>query len=309
MEKNLLWVQTGGTFACKKTEKGLAPATDDKFTAEVIDTFTKGRAVSIIPALLMDKDSTEMNIKDIRKISAFINKNIRKYDGVIITHGTDTMAYTAALLCVMLENPPIPVILTGSQLPFQEEKTDARKNFKDSVTAALCDKLKTVCVVFDGKIYHGLDCYKADSVSPDAFSAYDGVLGEIKEDEVFIKDSKRIKVGEYRYNKDINEKVALIKLTPFFDEGVIDYYISQGIKGLVIEGYGTGGVPARVIKKLKAAEKKGVRSMVITQCKKGGTRLDIYEVGNNVKNSGIMDGKKLGTEGAVAEICRRQISE
>ena len=305
MNKKLLWVQTGGTFACKKTENGLAPATDEKFTAEIINTFTKGKAVNITPALLMDKDSTEMDIEDIRKISSFVNENIKKYDGVIITHGTDTMAYTAALLCVMLENTPIPVILTGSQLPYYAKESDAHKNFEDSITAAFCEELKTVCVVFNGKIYHGLDCYKADSVSFDAFSAYNEILGEINKDKVFIKDSGRIKIGEYRYNSDINEKVALIKLTPTFDENVIDYYVEKGVSGFVIEGYGTGGIPVRVIEKLKKAKEKGIESVVITQCRHGGTNTALYEVGNNVKQAGIIDGGKLGAEGAIAEICRR----
>ena len=93
---------------------------------------------------------------------------------------------------------------------------------------------------------------------------------------------------------------------------MIEYYILSGTKGFVIEGYGTGGIPLRVLKKLKKANKKGILSMVITQCKNGGTALDVYEVGSNVKEAGIIDGGKLGTEGAVAkmgEICQRQISQ
>ncbi len=311
MEK-ILWISTGGTFACQKTEKGLSPKADENFALDIIRDFKGEKNTEITPALLMNKDSTEMNIRDIRKIAALINKNINLYNGIVITHGTDTMAYTSAMLSVMLKNPPIPIILTGSQLPYSAENTDAKRNFGDSIIAALSEDLKTVCVVFSGKIFHGMDCYKASSKAFDAFSAYDKALGEIKNGKVIIKDKGRITTGEYFYNKNICEKIAVIKLTPDFDENMIEYYIQSGTKGFVIEGYGTGGIPLRVLKKLKKANKKGILSMVITQCKNGGTALDVYEVGSNVKEAGIIDGGKLGTEGAVAkmgEICRRQISK
>ncbi len=305
MEK-ILWISTGGTFACQKTEKGLSPKADEKFASDIIKDFTGDKNTEITPALLMNKDSTEMTVRDIKKIAGLINKNIKNYKGIIITHGTDTMAYTSAMLSVMLKNPPIPIILTGSQLPYNEENTDAKRNFRDSITAALSDDIKTVCVVFNGRIFHGMDCYKASSKAFDAFSAYDKALGEVKNGKAVIKDKGRIGTGEFYYNKDICEDIALIKLTPDFDENMIEYYILNGTKGFVIEGYGTGGIPSGVLKKLKKANKKGILSMVITQCKNGGTALDVYEVGSNVKAAGMIDGGKLGAEGAVArmgEIC------
>lgn len=306
MKKNILWISTGGTFACKKTEKGLSPKADEKFAEKIICTFTRDNDIKITPALLINKDSTEMRISDIKKMAECVKENINSYTGIIITHGTDTMAYTSAMLSVMLKNSPIPIIITGSQLPFTAENTDAEKNFSDSIAAALCDELKTVCVVFDGKIFHGMDCYKASSTSFDAFAAYDEILGKAEGGRVEIKDKKRINSGEFIYNEDICEDIALIKLTPSFDENILDYYIKNGARGFVIEGYGTGGIPERVIERLRKAGENGILSMVITQCKSGGTALAVYEVGNNVSKAGIIDGGRLGAEGAVArmaEIC------
>ena len=166
-------------------------------------------------------------------------------------------------------------------------------------------ELKCVSVVFDKSIFHGLDCYKASSIDRSAFSAYDKKTGFIEKGKVIISDKSRIEKGVYKFCPDICEKVTLIKLTPCFDEEIIDSYIEKGTRGFVIEGYGTGGIPERVIEKLRKAKENNIPSMLITQCKSGGTDLEIYEVGNNALCAGIIDGKKLGAEGALAIMMKK----
>lgn len=306
MKKRILWISTGGTFSCEKREKGLSPASDTEFMERITaDNSDLSEIADIVLCPLMNTDSTEMNTEMLKQIAAEIDKEIRNFDGMIITHGTDTMAYTSALLSVMIENPSVPIVMTGSQKPYFCDNTDAKDNFRNAVTAACESELKSVCVVFDGQIFDGLDCYKSSSVDYSAFSAYDRKIGVIEKGRVIISDYDRMSKGEYRFSSDICEKIALIKLSPNFDEAIIDCYIKNGTKGFVIEGYGTGGIPKRVIEKLKAAKENNIPSMLITQCKNGGTDLTVYEVGSNALDIGIIDGKKLGAEGALAMMMKK----
>ncbi len=306
MKKRILWISTGGTFSCEKTEKGLSPASDTEFMKRITeDNSDLSDMADIIPCPLMNTDSTEMNTEKIKLIASEIDKEIKNYDGVVITHGTDTLAYTSALLSVMIENPQIPIVLTGSQKPYFSPDTDAKDNFTAAVIAACESELKSVCVVFDSQIFNGLDCCKASSVDFSAFAAYDRKTGVIEKGRVIISDYDRMSEGEYKFCPRICENIALIKLSPNFDESIIDSYIKNGTNGFVIEGYGTGGIPQRVLEKLKNAKENNIPSMLITQCKSGGTDLTVYEVGNNAIDIGIIDGKKLGAEGALAIMMKK----
>ena len=140
MKSKILWISAGGTFSCLKTEKGLSPASDKQFMNSILsDNADITDIADISPYPLMNIDSTEMSISDIKLIASEINKQINNFDGILITHGTDTMAYTAALLSVMLENIPVPVVITGSQKPYFSDDTDAKQNFKDAFSA-VCEK-------------------------------------------------------------------------------------------------------------------------------------------------------------------------
>lgn len=301
MKNKILWISTGGTFSCIETKNGLSPASDNEFMKKIVEDNKEIKNFADITfSGLFNIDSTEMDFDKIKAIANEINKEINNYDGILITHGTDTMAYTCALLSVMIENPPVPIVLTGSQKPYFCENTDAKKNFKNAIYALCNKKLICVCVVFDKSIFYGLDCTKSSSTDIDAFSAYDKPLGVIENGKAEILNEDIIKKGEYKFFPDICDKVALIKLNPFFDESIIDCYIKKGIKGFVIEGYGVGGIPGKVIEKLEKAKDNNIFSMLISQCKNGGTDLSIYEVGKNASLAGIADGKKLGVEGALA---------
>lgn len=111
------------------------------------------RKYDIVPMTLMNIDSSDMTISDQKRIADTIDDNIGKYDGIVITHGTDTMAYTAAALSVMTENPPVPVVLTGSQRPFFDSGSDAPANFEDALAVAGGGTVCRVCVVFGGKLW------------------------------------------------------------------------------------------------------------------------------------------------------------
>ena len=119
MRKRILWIQTGGTFSCEDTKSGLAPQSSEEQAVKILALMPQVcEKYDIVPMTLMNIDSSDMTISDQKRIADTIGDNIGKYDGIVITHGTDTMAYTAAALSVMTENPPVPVVLPGSQRPF-----------------------------------------------------------------------------------------------------------------------------------------------------------------------------------------------
>ena len=131
MRKRILWIQTGGTFSCEGTIRGLAPQSSEEQAGKILALMPQVcEKYDIVPMTLMNIDSSDMTISDQKRIADTIGDNIGKYDGIVITHGTDTMAYTAAALSVMTENPPVPVVLTGSQRPFLTAAVMHRRTLK-----------------------------------------------------------------------------------------------------------------------------------------------------------------------------------
>lgn len=177
----------------------------------------------IVPMTLMNIDSSDMTISDQKRIADTIDDNIGKYDGIVITHGTDTMAYTAAALSVMTENPPVPVVLTGSQRPFFDSGSDAPANFEDALAVAGGGTVCRVCVVFGGKIMDGRDCTKIDTVSDNAFTCVKGNIGTVKSGRVKITCNEPC-VGKYRYDCSLcraDGKVAVLDMHPSFNPDMI----------------------------------------------------------------------------------------
>ena len=153
---------TGGTFSCVGTDRGLMPRSGDEQAEKMLSLMPDIiENYDITPLVLMNIDSSDMTVKHHKMIADAIDANIDKYDGIVMTHGTDTMAYTAAALSVMLRNPPIPIVLTGSQRPFFDENSDAPKNFADAFEVS--DKAVTggIVVVFGGRIMRGCDCVRS----------------------------------------------------------------------------------------------------------------------------------------------------
>ncbi len=303
MKKKFLWITTGGTFSSSQSENGLVPDNYSQFILDSIPKLTEKYDIDINELFCID--STEITLAHQKRLAKEINRNIASYDGIVITHGTDTMAYTASLLCIMLENPPVPVILTGSQLPFTAENTDARKNFMDAFTAAADMRIKTVAVVFDKKIFLGRDCYKKNTLDFNAFSCRHKPLGHITEGSEILL-TREIEQGQYCFHPDICDNIAVLKVTPFFNTDIIDYCIEKGMKGIIIEGYGAGNLPEKVCVKLKEAYTcHNIISVLVTQCYKGKIDRSLYKTGINTKESMILAKEYLTTEAALAYLAKK----
>lgn len=309
MKKRILWILTGGTFSCVKTENGLAPCSSREQAERVLAAMPEiCGAYEVTPLVLMNIDSSDMTTADHKRIADTTDRNISDFDGIVITHGTDTMAYTAAALSVMIKNPPVPIVLTGSQRPFFDKYSDAPKNFADAVAVAGKSTINTVCVVFCGKIMSGNDCTKLDTVADTAFGSKRQDLGEIFGNDIKIFASEKITAGKYSYDSSLcraDGKVVVLSMHPSFDPEIIRLLYSAGIRGFVIRCYGAGGIPEKTREAFGEVIAKGARAVAVTQCLHGGADLGIYAVGSDAQRAGIEDGGYMTEEYASAWLMKK----
>lgn len=282
--KKILLIATGGTIASRAGAEGLAPSMDSAGLLRCvpeINRFCEADSVQIF-----NIDSTNITPDHWIKIAETIKENYEKYDGFVICHGTDTMAYTAAVLSYMVRHSPKPIVLTGSQKPIDKEDTDARINLRDSFLYASSDKASDVVIVFQGKVIAGT---RARKIRTKSFNAFDSVdfpeLARIRDGKI-VPYIVKAKEKEAEFSLKLNRKVGMINLTPGMDSGILDVYFQYN-DAVVLSGYGTGGIPEGeyygfydVIEKW---QNKGKTLVVTTQVQSEGSDMSIYRVGLGFK--------------------------
>ena len=302
--KRILWLLTGGTFSCVPSDSGLAPASSDTQAREILLCMPYlTEKYDIVPKVLMNIDSTDMTPERLRTIAETADGSVGSYDGIVITHGTDSMAYTAAALSVMLSSVPVPIVLTGSQRPFFAENSDARRNFADAIAVATDSRFRCVSVIFNGRIFLGSDCTKTDSVCLDAFSAKAKQLGAVDNEVPRLISPEILPCGKYTFDASLckyGDKIAVLPVHPYLDASIIPLLISSGIRGFVIICYGAGGIPCKIIEELGKAVYKGVVAIAVSQCLHGGVDMGIYAVGTKAQKAGIISGGNMTVEYAAA---------
>jgi L-asparaginase len=230
---------------------------------------------------------------------------LRNCDGVVITHGTDTMAYTAAMLSFMLTNLDKPVILTGSQRPMSDPFTDAKKNLLDAVRTAV-EGYPGIYIVFGGRIIKGTKASKVHTTADKAFDSINApISGKIKGKNVVMKYPLPHGTGGVNMDINISKDVFPLKLTPGINPDIIDKIISEGYKGIVIEAFGLGGVPNKyrdLLKPIRNAIEKDVLVVAMTQCRNGITDLSNYEVSREAQDTGIIPVSNMTAEAAVTKL-------
>ena len=231
------------------------------------------------------------------------------YDGFVITHGTDTMAYTAAALSQMLNNCQKPVVLTGAQLPIQAEGSDAPDNVYHAFLAATSD-LKGVALVFGDKVIHGACAKKLYTENFNGFASINrDPLATISHNHLFWQKGALqgggYGEGEFAVNTALEPKVAVVKLIPGTTPDILEFYLAKGYKGLVIESFGAGGVPNASNNWLPELEKvlqAGVTVVCATQCLYDGVHLDTYPIGVLAKRLGAQSAELDTIETSVAKL-------
>lgn len=305
--KKILVIATGGTIACSDSGDGLKPSYDVNDLLAHIPSINE--ACDVTGELIMNIDSTNMNPKFWVKIGTVINKNYRLYDGFVVTHGTDTLAYTSAGMSYILNGLKKPVVFTGAQHSIEEFGTDAKQNLNDAILYAL-EGIPGVFVAFDGKIINGTRAMKVKTKSLDAFSSVNyPFVAKVKYGKVYHNhdlERKFIQVafGEFSVDTQLCTDIMVLKLFPGMDTKIFDF-IKDNYKGLIIESFGTGGIPFEnndIISKVKELVENGMPVVVTTQCLEEGIDFEIYEVGRKLIQSNIIFAKNMNTEAIVAKL-------
>lgn len=236
-------------------------------------------------------DSTNMTPRNWDRIIGEVARSYGRYDGFVVTHGTDTMAYTAAALSLGLGNLGKPVILTGSQIPGWEIETDARRNLVNAMRLAVRD-LSGVYVVFDERVIRGSRASKASESKLDAFTSINAPdAGEIRVAIRLDRGLPRRRAGALAVRPGFEPDIFVATLTPGADPGDLVFLLDdRRIRGIILQAYGTGNIPYDFDAFFRLARRKRVPVVVTSQCLHGMTQMRSYDVGRRALKLGVIEG-------------------
>ena len=281
--KKILFIATGGTIASKKSENGLKPQISPEELLSYIPSLQEICHVDTIQ--LLNLDSSNMEPRHWIMMEECIKEHYAEYDGFVIAHGTDTMAYTAAGLSYMIQNSTKPIVITGSQKPINMDITDAKTNLLDSFTYASDDKSQGVVIVFDGKVIAGTRAKKVRSKSYNAFSSIDFPSLAVIQDRQIMRYIPMIPYEEeVRFYNQMNENIFLLKLIPGISTQMLTYIFSH-YDAIIVESFGVGGIPLSIQKTFYDLCSQYPEKTIImaTQVAHEGSDMTVYEVGNEMK--------------------------
>lgn len=282
-KKKILLLATGGTIASKKSENGLKPQITPE---ELLEFIPQVRDICEIEAVqLLNLDSSNMEPVHWRKMVQAIRERYARYDGFVIAHGTDTMAYTAAALSYMIQNTKKPIVITGAQKPIDLEITDAKSNLIDSFLYAANEKSQGVQIVFDGKVIAGTRAKKVRSKSYNAFSSIDyPCLAMIQDMNIMRYIPMLPYEEEVRFYEELDESVFLMKLIPGIKPKVLKS-IFENYDCIIVESFGVGGIPKSLAGDFYRLCQEYPDKLVVmaTQVAHEGSDMTVYEVGHDMK--------------------------
>lgn len=301
--KKILMLTTGGTIASAPGSEGLAPRGSDEILSHLGSGFS---GCEVTTREIFTLDSTNIQPEEWKVIAAAIYDGFSGYDGIVVTHGTDTMAYTASMLCFMLKNPPVPVVLTGSQVPIAHPLTDAVFNLRCAFAMAESGR-PGVFVAFDRKIMLGCRAVKVRTTGFDAFESVNcPPVGIVNAAGLCLRDELLpVRSGEPALDTAIDTGVFLLKLTPCTNPSIIDMLIDAGTRGIVIEAFGAGGIQfirRDFVAKLERAAREKIPVVVCSQCLYESSELSIYQVGQKALEQGAIQGYDMTSEAAVTKL-------
>ncbi len=312
--KKILLIATGGTIASVQTADGMMPGLDGKGLIERVPAL--GKICDIATLELMQLDSTNIQPEHWIQMAHAVQDNYANYDGFVISHGTDTMAYSSSALYYMLENLAKPVVLTGSQLSLTEEGSDAPDNLITAFTAAAQGR-PGVYLAFFGRLIQGNAVKKLYTENFHAFHSINvpevAVLekGQLKfnpDYDTYLKEHPHNQSGgDLIVHDQLNTKVSIVELSPGFDKFYIKYLVEAGCEGIILKVFGSGGIPGvessgNILPCIDYAINKGVRVIATTQCIYDGTHMDRYEVGLTALKHGVESGGDLTSEALVVKL-------
>ncbi len=317
---NILLIYTGGTIGMMKDYKTNALKAFD-FT-QLLDKIPELQQLNChIESISFENpiDSSNMNTKFYVDIVEIIEKNYDSFDGFVILSGSDTMSYISSAISFMLENLQKPVIFTGSQLPIGDLRTDAKENLITSIEVACAQKngepiIQEVCLYFEYKLYRANRTTKMNAEQFEAFVSMN--YPPLAESGVYLKfnehylwrninanDSK--KSSSLIVRKNLITDIAILKIFPGITKNVVESMLNiKNLKGVVLETFGSGNAPNEnwFINLIKEAIEKNIRIVNVTQCLGGNVNQGHYETSVALKKIGVVSGKDITTEAAVAKL-------
>ena len=305
----VLILHTGGTIGMTRTENGYQP--DGDYFRKAIMHMDSLRAEGMPEWDFMETDplldSSRMSVEEWNMIGTFIADNYESYDGFVILHGTDTMAYTASALSFMLKGLKKPVVLTGSQIPLCETRSDGRDNLITSLIIAGEAKVKEVCIYFGGELLRGNRATK--------FSA-DGMHAFITPNYPVLASAGiaiRYQEAAFRKPEDVpfecrlfeNIPIGVLKIFPGLHASVFSSVMTRDLRGIVLETFGSGNLPYdedELLGLLRKADEKGIVVTICSQCLQATVDPHLYEAGSVLAKSEAVSGRDMTTEAAVAKL-------
>ena len=252
-------------------------------------------------------DSSDMTVSEWNRIGKIISDRYKDYDGFVVLHGTDTMAYTASALSFMLENLDKPVILTGSQIPLCEIRSDGLDNLVTSMIIASQGIIREVCLYFGGKLMRGNRSTKMSADGMRAFSSPNcPLLAEAGISITYMPYPPLPKHdGEFSFCPFIDVPIGVLKIFPGIRFPLFEGVMTEKLKGIVLETFGAGNIPSdngTLLPIIKKAFESGSVVAVCSQCPQGTVSLGIYETSSSLKKAGAVSGYDMTTESAVAKL-------
>ena len=301
-KKKILLLTTGGTIASMPGGEGLEPHRSDVMERELNQLRTY---YDISVRDVMCLDSSNIRPEEWQLIARRVFEERTGFDGIVVSHGTDTMAYTASAVTFMLPNIDLPVVFTGSQLPLADMLSDGPDNLRTAFAMA-ASGCCGVFLAFDRKVMLGC---RAVKIRASGFSAFDSInaryaakvsnRGLVIDYDVIPK-----RTGEARLCENISRNVFLLKLTPGLNPAVFDMLAAMGYKGIVVEAFGLGGVNVlhKGLRGIHRAVEDGISVVITTQCLYDSANLEVYQVGTKLLEMGVIQGRDMTSEAAMTKL-------
>ena len=303
--KKILLIATGGTIASKSSEEGLTPLLSSQ---ELLAHVPQVKEFCTVDTMqIMNIDSTNIQPEYWLDIANTIKEHYADYDGFVVCHGTDTMAYTTAALSYLIQNSPKPIVVTGAQKPIDMEITDAKTNLADRLLFASYDNAHGVCLVFDGKVIAGTRARKVRTKSYNAFESINyPYLATIHDGRIIQYISESVPCAYPAFYSAIDPMVCLLKMIPGMNPDVLTY-MGEKYDAIIIESYGVGGIPSdehrNFLNEVERIVSMGKIVVMTTQVMHEGSDMDVYAVGHVAKQRyGLMESFDMTLEAAVTKL-------
>lgn len=309
--KKILLIATGGTIACVETPAGMMPALEGSQLVEYVPALKEICEIDVLQ--LMQLDSTNIQPENWIDMAHAVADHYEEYDGFVVSHGTDTMAYSSAALYYMLENLAKPVIFTGSQLSLTEEGSDAPANLLLAFQSAASD-LSGVYLAFYGRLIQG---NAAKKLYTENFHAFHSInvpnAAELKDGQLCLNDAyvkalqENKKTGKLIVHDKLDTRIAVLEIIPGLNPDLLKLVADAGYTGVVLKAYGAGDIPTdecerSMLPAIDYAVAKGVKIIGSTQSVYDGVHMERYEVGLSALKHGVISGGDLTSEALVVKL-------